>query len=283
MMVDAINRVPTDIRKENPMRSDFQHLLVQQDGGVLTITMNRPEVLNAFNDVMLEELIEAVENAERDETVRCVVLTGAGRAFGSGQDLRSLSAGHSSGAIGRVSQHLQKYHRLVMGIRNMPKPVVAAVRGHAAGISCNIALACDMRIASEDARFVEAFARIALVPDGGGGYFLPKLVGVGKAMEIAMLADEVTGAEAERIGLANRCVPAAEFDAAVSAFAQRLANGPTRTYALIKQQIYASAESDLSRALQLEGELQDAAFETEDHRNAVAAFLQKRKPEYKGR
>ncbi len=265
------------------MRSDFQHLLVQQDGSVLTITMNRPEVLNAFNDVMLEELTEAVEEAARDETVRCVVLTGAGRAFGSGQDLRSLSAGHASGAIGRVSQHLQKYHRVVLAIRNMPKPVIAAVRGHAAGISCNIALACDMRIASEEARFVEAFARIALVPDGGGGYFLPKLVGVGKAMEIAMLADEVTGAEAERIGLVNRCVPAAQFDAAVSAFAQRLANGPTRTYALIKQQIYASAESDLSRALQLEGELQDAAFETEDHRNAVAAFLQKRKPEYKGR
>ena len=265
------------------MRTDFQHLLVQRDGGVLTITMNRPEVLNAFNDVMLAELTEAVEDAARDETVRCVVLTGAGRAFGSGQDLRSLSAGHSSGVIGKVSQHLQKYHRLVLAIRTMPKPVVAAVRGHAAGISCNIALACDMRIASEDARFVEAFARIALVPDGGGGYFLPKLVGVGRAMEIAMLAGEVTGAEAERIGLVNRCVPAAEFDAAVSAFAQRLASGPTRTYALIKQQIYASAESDLSTALQLEGELQDIAFETEDHRNAVAAFLQKRKPEYKGR
>ena len=265
------------------MRTDFQHLLVQEDGGVLTITMNRPEVLNAFNDVMLEELTGAVEDAARDEAVRCVVLTGAGRAFGSGQDLRSLSAGHASGAIGTVSQHLQKYHRLVLAIRSMPKPVVAAVRGHAAGISCNIALACDMRIASEDARFVEAFARIALVPDGGGGYFLPKLVGVGKAMEIAMLADEVTGTEAERIGLVNRCVPAAEFDAAVSAFAQRLANGPTRTYALIKQQIYASAESDLRSALQLEGELQDMAFETEDHRNAVMAFLQKRKPEYKGR
>jgi 2-(1,2-epoxy-1,2-dihydrophenyl)acetyl-CoA isomerase len=263
------------------MRTDYQHLLVEQDGGVLTITMNRPEVLNAINDALLAELTEAVEAAAKDESVRCVVLTGAGRAFGSGQDLKTLSRGHAGGM--KVSEHLHKYHRLVLALREMPKPVIAAVRGVAAGISCNIALACDMRIASDDARFIEAFARIGLVPDGGGGYFLPRLVGVGRAMEIAMLADEVTGAEAERIGLANRCIPADKFDAAVSAFAQRLANGPTRAYGLIKKEIYASAESDLHSALCLEGELQDIAFQTEDHPNAVQAFLQKRKPEYKGR
>jgi 2-(1,2-epoxy-1,2-dihydrophenyl)acetyl-CoA isomerase len=160
------------------MRTDYQHLLIQQDGGVLTITMNRPEVLNAFNNAMLEELTEAVEAVAQDETVRCVVLTGAGRAFGSGQDLRSLAGGRASGVTGKVSEHLQKYHRVVLAIRNMPKPVIAAVHGHAAGISCNIALACDMRIAADDARFIEAFARIGLVPDGGGGYFLPHLIGV---------------------------------------------------------------------------------------------------------
>src|SRR6266516_6973561 len=131
------------------MRTDFQHLLIQQDGGVLTITMNRPEVLNAFNDSMLAELTEAVEAAAQDEAVRCVVLTGAGRAFGSGQDLRSLSEGRSSGAVGKVSEHVKKYHRVVYAIREMPKPVIAAVRGVAAGISCNIALACDLRIASD--------------------------------------------------------------------------------------------------------------------------------------
>ena len=125
------------------MRSDFQHLIVKQDGGVLTITMNRPEVLNAFNDTMLAELTEAVEAAAQDEAVRCVVLTGAGRAFGSGQDLHSLVEGRSSGTVGVVSEHLQKYHRVVYAIREMPKPVIAAVRGVAAGISCNIALACD--------------------------------------------------------------------------------------------------------------------------------------------
>ncbi len=250
------------------MRSDFQHLLVKQDGAVLTITMNRPEVLNAFNDTLLAELTEAVESAAQDETVRCVVLTGAGRAFGSGQDLHSLAGGRSSGAIGKVS---------------MPKPVIAAVRGVAAGISCNIALACDLRIASDDARFIEAFARIGLVPDGGGGYFLPRLVGVGKALELSMLADEVRGPEAERIGLVNKCVPLEEFEDATQALAQRLAKGPTRAYALIKKLIYTSAESDLQTSMRLEGELQDMAFETEDHQNAVVAFLQKRSPEYKGR
>jgi len=265
------------------MRTDFQHLLIQQDGGVLTITMNRPEVLNAFNDSMLAELTEAVEAAAQDEAVRCVVLTGAGRAFGSGQDLRSLAEGRSSGAIGTVSRHVQKYHRVVLAIRSMPKPVIAAVRGVAAGISCNIALGCDMRIAADDARFIEAFARIGLIPDGGGGYFLPRLVGVGKAMELAMLADEISGPEAERIGLVNKCVPVEEFEEATRAFAQRLANGPTLAYALIKKLIYTSAESDLQTSLRLEGELQDIAFETEDHQNAVVAFLQKRPPEYKGR
>ncbi len=265
------------------MRTDFQHLLIEQDSGVLTITMNRPEVLNAFNDTLLADLTEAVEAAAQDEAVRCVVLTGAGRAFGSGQDLHSLVEGRSSGAVGTASEHLQKYHRVVLAIRNMPKPVIAAVRGVAAGISCNIALACDMRIAADDARFIEAFARIGLVPDGGGGYFLPHLVGVGKAMELSMLADEVRGPEAERIGLVNKCVPLEEFEAATRSLAQRLAKGPTRAYALIKKLIYTSAESDLQTSLRLEGELQDIAFETEDHQNAVVAFFQKRPPEYKGR
>src|SRR6266446_492383 len=264
------------------MRTDFQHLLISQDNSVLTITMNRPEVLNAFNDTMLGEMNEAIEAAAQDDTVRCIVITGAGRGFGSGQDLKALAAVRSSTETGKVSEHLQKYHRLINAIRHMPKPVIAAVRGVAAGISCNLALACDIRIAAEDARFIEAFARIGLVPDGGGGYFLPHLIGVGKAMEMAMLADEVSGLEAERIGLVNKCVPLAEFEAATRALAQRLANGPTRAYGLIKKLIYTSAESDLQTSLRLEGELQDMAIETEDHQNAVAAFLQKRPPEYKG-
>src|SRR6266436_7404194 len=264
------------------MRSDFKHLLVEQDGAVLTVIMIRPEKLNAFNDVMLQEMIEVTEAAARDDAIRCVVITGAGRAFGSGQDLTSFAPRSNTGNPPRVSEHLTKYHRLVLALRGMPKPVIAAVQGVAAGISCNIALACDMRIAADDARFLEAFARIGLVPDGGGGYFLTRLVGVGKAMELSMLADEVSGPEAERMGLVNKCVPLAEFESTTKAFAQRLARGPTRTYALIKELIYTSVQVDLQTSLRLEGELQDKAFETADHREGVTAFLQKRPAQYTG-
>ncbi|HEU5374150.1 MAG TPA: enoyl-CoA hydratase [Ktedonobacteraceae bacterium] len=264
------------------MRTDYEHLLVQQDGGVLTITMNRPEKLNAVSDPMLDGLGEILEEVAQEASVRCVVLTGAGRAFGSGADLRGFAAGHASGAPVKVSEHLKKYHRIVRSIRTMPKPVIAAVRGVAAGASCNLALACDLRIVSEDARFIEAFARIGLVPDAGGGFFLPRLVGYGKALELAMLADEVSGPEAERLGLANKCVPLAEFEATVQSFAQRLAKGPTRAYGLMKELMNAAAVSDLETTLQLEGELQDQAFATSDHREGVTAFIQKRPAEFTG-
>ena len=265
------------------MRTDFQHLLVQQEEGVITITMNRPEVLNAFNDLMLQELTEAVEAAAHNDAIRCVVITGAGRAFGAGQDLTSFAPAPSNGEVGTVSEHLKKYHRLLQVIHDMPKPVLAAIRGVAAGISCNIALACDLRIAADNARFIEAFARIGLVPDGGGGYFLPRIVGLGKALELAMLADEVSGPEAERIGLVNKCVPVAEFEAATAAFARRLANGPTRTYGLIKELMYKSLDSDLQTSLTLEGKLQDIARGTADHREGVDAFLHKRAAKYSGK
>jgi 2-(1,2-epoxy-1,2-dihydrophenyl)acetyl-CoA isomerase len=264
------------------MRDDFKHLLIRRDGAVVTITMNRPEVLNAFNDLLLQELTEATDDVAHDETIRCVVITGAGRAFGAGQDLVSLTAAENSAAPLQISEHLTKYHRLLSLLRTMPKPVIAAVRGVAAGISCNIALGCDLRIAADNARFIQAFARIGLVPDGGGGYFLPRLVGLGRALEIAMLADEISGPEAERIGLVNKCVPLDEFEAATTALAQRLAQGPTRTYALIKELMYSSLDSDLQSSLKLEGELQNIAFTTADHKEGVAAFLQKRPPHYKG-
>lgn len=265
------------------MRTDYEDLLVQQDGGVLTITMNRPEKLNAVREPMLDGLGNVLEEAWHDETVRCVVLTGAGRAFGSGADLHGFRTAHVDGKPIKISEHLQKYHRIVLAIRNMPKPVIAAVRGVAAGASCNLALACDMRIVADDARFIEAFARIALVPDAGGGFFLPRLVGSGKALELAMLADEISGAEAERLGLANKCVPTAEFEETVKNFAQRLASGPTRTYGLIKKLMDTALASDLATTLQLEGVLQDQAFATEDHREGVSAFLQKRPAAFTGK
>lgn len=264
------------------MRTDFQHLLIQQTESIVTITMNRPEVLNAFNNLMLQELTEALEAAAADEAIRCVVITGAGRAFGSGQDLSELSAVQSESEK-PISSHLDRYHRVVRLIHEMPKPVIAAIRGVAAGISCNIALACDLRIAADDARFIEAFARIGLVPDGGGGYFLPRLIGLGKALEMAMLAEEVSGPEAERIGLVNRCVPVDEFETATMTLAQKLAQGPKRAYGLIKELMYGGLDCDLAAALKLEGELQDIAVTTEDFREGVSAFLQKRRPRYSGK
>jgi 2-(1,2-epoxy-1,2-dihydrophenyl)acetyl-CoA isomerase len=265
------------------MRTDFQYLLVQQEEGIVTYTMNRPEVLNAFNDPMLEELTEAMEAAAQDERTRCVVLTGAGRAFGAGQDLAAFAGAHANGEPVRVSEHLKKYHRLIRAMRGMPKPVIGAIRGVAAGISCNIALACDIRIAADNARFLEAFARIGLIPDGGGGYLLPRLVGLGRALDMALLAEEISGPEAERIGLVTKCVPLAELDTTVATFARRLANGPTRAYGLIKELLYKSMDLPLQASLELEGQLQEAAMATEDHREGVNAFLQKRPAKYSGK
>lgn len=266
------------------MRTNYEHLLVQQDGGVLTITMNRPEVLNAVSEPMLDGLGEILEEAAHDASVRCIVLTGAGRAFGSGADVRGIAALHEAAGESpiKISEHLHQYHRVVRAIRSMSQPVIAAVRGVAAGASCNLALACDLRIVSEDARFIEVFARIGLVPDAGGGFFLPRLVGFGKALELAMLADEVSGPEAERLGLANKCVPLAEFEETVRTFAARLAKGPTRTYGLIKDLITTAAVSDLETTMRVEGELQDIAINTADHREGVAAFLQKRSAAFTG-
>ena len=261
------------------MRTNFQHILVAQDGGVLTVTMNRPEVLNAVDDLMLYEMIEAVEAASQDTEVRCLVINGAGRAFGSGQDLSVCENTDSP----HVIEHLQQYHRLVNIIHHMPKPVVAAIQGVAAGITLNIALACDLRIAADNARFIEAFARIGLVPDAGGAYFLPRLIGLGKALEMALLADDVTAFEAERIGLINKCVPIDEFEAETRALGERLAAGPTRTYGYIKELLYSALDLDLPGVHEQEGKFQLAALATEGHREGVTAFLQKKRPKYSGR
>jgi len=264
------------------MRTDFQNVLVEQDESVVTLTMNRPDVLNAINTLLLEELIEAVEAAAADETVRCVVLAGAGRAFGAGQDLTEFGSAHAGGDTHLVRDQLAKYHRLILAIRHMPKPVIAAIQGMATGITVNIALTCDIRIAADNARLREGFALIGLVPDGGGGYHLPRLIGMGRALELALLAEDVSGPEAERIGLVNTCVPLSELDNTTRALAKRLANGPTRTYELIKELMYKSLDMELQASLHLEGQLQEAAYTTADHREAVDAFLHKRAVKFTG-
>src|SRR6266852_4478604 len=243
------------------MRTDFKNVLVEQDEGVVILTMNRPDVLNAINTLLLQELTETVEAAAHDDAIRCVVLAGAGRAFGAGQDLTEFGSAHASGETHLVSEQLAKYHRLILAIRQMPKP----------------------RIAADNARLREGFALIGLVPDGGGGYTLPRLVGLGRAMEMALLAEDISGAEAERIGLVNRCVPLSELDKTTRALAKRLAHGPTWTYQLIKELMYKSLDRDLQASLHLEGQLQEAAYATADHREAVDAFLHKRTAKFTGK
>lgn len=265
------------------MRADFQHILVQQDDGVLTLTMNRPAVLNAINSRMLQELIEVTEAALSDDTTRCLVLTGAGKGFGAGQDLAELAHAQQDSDAAQLREHLHTYHRLVQLFHDMPKPVIAVLHGVATGISLNIALACDLRIAADDARLSLAFARIGLVPDGGGAYFLPRLVGSGKALELALLAEEMSGVEAHRIGLVNKSVPLQDLTLAAQSLAQRLAHGPTRTYGLIKELMYTARESDLPTVLQLEDRLQGQALETADHHEGIQAFREKRPPRFSGK
>lgn len=258
---------------------DYQTILWELTDGVLTVTLNRPEVLNAVNDRMAEELLDALRRASRQPEVRAVVLTGAGRAFCSGQDLRERAGGEFS-----YAQHIRtRYVPVILQLQSLEKPVLAAVNGVAAGAGASLALACDLRVASEDASFLQAFTRIGLVPDSGATYFLPRLVGLGKAFELCYLAESVGAQEALRLGLVNWVVPGPELMAKAREVAGRLAAGPTRAYGLTKRALLRNLTSDLAAALDYEAMLQEAAGRTEDHREGVQAFLEKRPPRYRGR
>ncbi len=256
----------------------FETILLDTQDGVRTITLNRPEVLNAFNDRMLDELRQALREAEQDEAVRCVVLTGAGRAFCSGQDLRARTEPFSFAA------HLRThYNPLILQVRTIEKPVLAAVNGVAAGAGCSLALACDLRIASTQAQFIEVFSRVGLIPDSGSTYFLPRLVGMGKALELFLLAEPVSAEEALRLGLVNWVVPPEELMGRTMEIATRLARGPTRAYGLTKRALLHNLQADLAFALEYEAMLQEIAGRTEDHREGLAAFFEKRPPRFGGR
>jgi 2-(1,2-epoxy-1,2-dihydrophenyl)acetyl-CoA isomerase len=249
--------------------------------GVLTITLNRPDVLNAVNGQLAADLQDALRYAERTADVRCVILTGAGRGFCSGQDLRERSAGDAPASYGETLR--RRYNPLVFRLATLEKPVIAAVNGVAAGAGCNLALAADLRLASDRARFIEIFSRIGLIPDSGGTFFLPRLVGLAKAFELAYTADEVNAEEALRIGLVNRVVPHDELMAAAAELAGRLATGPTRGYGLTKRAFLNGLRSSLAAALDYEAHMQDLAGRTADHREGVAAFLEKRQARFEGR
>ncbi len=260
--------------------TSYETLALTNTDGVLTITMNRPDVYNALNEVMKKELNDAFRAAEKDDAVRCVVLRGAGeKAFCSGQDLKEHQGKKRS-----LKESLQKsYNPLIRKMRGIEKPVIGMINGVAAGAGLSLALACDMRIMSESAKLIEVFVRIALIPDSGSHWFLPRLVGMAKAFEYAALGDDVSASEAFRVGLVNKVVPPADLEKETMAFASRFAQAPTRTIGLIKRTLNKSLSSDLDALLEYEATIQEIASHTVDHREGVAAFLEKRKAAFTGR
>jgi 2-(1,2-epoxy-1,2-dihydrophenyl)acetyl-CoA isomerase len=258
----------------------YETLLTDHREGVLTITMNRPEAYNALNEAMKKELNDAFKEAEKNDDVRCIVLRGAGeKAFCSGQDLKEHQGKKRS-----LKESLQKsYNPLIRKMRSIEKPVIGMINGVAAGAGLSLALACDLRIMSDSAKLIEVFVRIALVPDSGSHWFLPRLVGMSRAFEYAALGDDIGAAEAERVGLVNRVVPAAELESATMALAARLAKGPTKTIGLIKRTLNKAQTASLDDLLDYEATIQEIASNTEDHREGVAAFLEKRKAAFKGK
>jgi 2-(1,2-epoxy-1,2-dihydrophenyl)acetyl-CoA isomerase len=257
----------------------YETLLAETRDGVRVLTLNRPDVLNAVNAQMGAELLQALRDAERAAEVRCVLLAASGRGFCAGADLRERDPGRTS--LGDLLR--ERYNGIVVRLRTMEKPVIAAINGVAAGAGCNLALAADLRIASERASFIEVFSRVGLIPDSGGTWLLPRLVGMGRALEMMFFADPMDAPTAERLGLVNRVVPHADLMARANEWAARLAAGPTRAYGLIKRGVNRALALDLEGALEYEAHLQEVAGRTEDHREGVAAFLAKRAPQYMGR
>ncbi len=262
------------------MEREYTTLLCEAADGVLIVTMNRPDVYNAVDEQMKADLREVFRAAGREKSVRCIVLRGAGdKAFCSGQDLKE-----HRGARRSLRESLEKsYNPLIRSIRTIEKPVIGMINGVAAGAGCSIALACDMRIMASTARFIEVFVRIALVPDSGSHWFLPRLAGMARAFEYMATGRDITAEEAGLAGLVNRVVPPAETEKVTMELARSLASGPTRTIGLIKRTLNFATTADLDSLLAYEAMIQQTASETEDHREGVAAFLEKRKAVFTGR
>jgi 2-(1,2-epoxy-1,2-dihydrophenyl)acetyl-CoA isomerase len=258
-------------------------ILVSLDAGVLSITLNRPDKLNAFNPEMHGLLRKALERALDEPEIRAVLLTGAGRGFCAGQDLSERDVKPGAAPVDLSVSIGSYYNPLVRRLRGLPKPIVCAVNGVAAGAGANIALACDIVIAARSATFVQAFSKIGLLPDSGGTYLLPRLAGTARAMGLALLAEKLPAEDAERWGLIWKSVDDARLMEEASGLARRLAAGPTKGYGLIKRAIYESAGNSLESQLDLERDLQREAGFSEDYREGVSAFLQKREPSYRGK
>ena len=261
----------------------YETILVEKKDQITRVTLNRPAALNSFNDKMGEEFYTALKEAERDEGTRCLIITGAGRAFSAGEDVSGLKERYGGDSRPSLGDHLRKkYHPMILRIRNMEKPVIARINGIAAGSGASIALACDIRIASEEAGLKQAFIGVGLVPDSGSSYFLTRSLGPGRALELIMTGRTVGAKEAENLGLVNQTVPGTELDNVVNSVAEKLANGPTKALGLSKRVVNQVSRLELPDALEYEAQNQDIAGKTKDHLEAVRAFLEKRQPKFSG-
>lgn len=257
----------------------YQFLKYETTDGVVTIRLNRPDVYNALNDEITFELQDAFRQVAKDESARVVVLTGEGKAFCSGQDLKSAKSTERS-----FMESLHKrYNPIVRAMRALPKPIIGRLNGVAAGAGCSLMLACDLIVASEESSLIELFINIGLVPDSGSSYFLPRLVGMAKAFELCTLGSKVSAAEALQLGLVNKVVTPTELDAAVKSYTDYYATAPTKSIGIIKKMLNKSTTSTLDEMLDYEAYCQEIAGATADYKEGVAAFLEKRKPKFEGR
>jgi 2-(1,2-epoxy-1,2-dihydrophenyl)acetyl-CoA isomerase len=262
---------------------EFRSILYKKEGGKVTITLNRPRALNALNGEIIDELLSALKQAGEDPEVKVLILTGAGRAFCFGADVSAFNPNPDDPARQATLLLLEKAQEIIRLIVGMAKPTLAALNGFATGLGLDLALACDLRIAAERAKLAEAFISMGLVPDGGGTFLLPRLIGLAKAAEMIFTGGALSSNEAERIGLINRVVPAEELAKAAEELADKLVNGPSLALGLAKHVLWKNLQGDLDSAMKLEAQSQKICLASADHREAVQAFLEKRAPVFRGK
>lgn len=255
-------------------------LITALNNGVYKITLNRPEVYNSFNKAMALSLQKELDYCAQNEEIRTIIITGSGKAFCAGQDLAEATDPNGPELESIVREH---YNPIILKIRLLEKPIIAAVNGVAAGAGANIALACDLTIAHENAAFIQAFSKIGLIPDSGGTYFLPRIIGVQKALALMLTGDKITAKDAEELNMIYKCISDEEFENVTTKLAEKLALMPTRAFGLTKKAVNQSLNNSLEEQLNLEEKLQTEAGKTEDFQEGVQAFLEKRKAKFKGK